>query len=113
MARGHHDVGGLPNAGPIEQTQHELSDWEIMADAVNQALGVRGIKRTDEMRRAREEMDSAAYREMTYYERWIASIETILIEKGILKKEEIDSKLAEFEKNGVSHESRRRQIQAG
>ncbi|MPZ75034.1 MAG: nitrile hydratase subunit beta [Deltaproteobacteria bacterium] len=98
MARGHHDVGGLPNAGPIEQTQHELSDWEIMADAVNQALGVRGIKRTDEMRRAREEMDSTAYRDMTYYERWIASIETILIEKGILKKEEIDSKLAEFEK---------------
>lgn len=98
MARRHHDVGGLPNAGPIEQTQHELSDWEIMADAVNQALGVRGIKRTDEMRRAREEMDSTAYRDMTYYERWIASIETILIEKGILKKEEIDSKLAEFEK---------------
>ena len=36
------------------------------------------------MRRAREEMDSAAYREMTYYERWIASIEAILIEKNIL-----------------------------
>ena len=49
------------------------------------------------MRRAREEMDSAAYRDMTYYERWIASIETILIEKNILSKEEIDRKLAEFE----------------
>ena len=97
MARGHHDIGGLPGAGLIDQRQHDLSDWEILADAVNQALGVRGIKRTDEMRRAREEMDSAAYRDMSYYERWIASIEAILIEKKILTKEEIDRKLAAFE----------------
>ena len=34
---------------------------------------------------------------MTYYERWIASIEAILIEKNILSKAEIDQKLAEFE----------------
>jgi len=97
MARGHHDIGGLPGAGPIDQTEHQLSDWEILADAINQALGVRGVKRTDEMRRAREEMDSEAYRHLAYYERWIASIETILIEKKILTKEEIDRKLTEFE----------------
>ena len=97
MARGHHDVGGLPGAGPIDKAEHELADWEILADAVNQALGARGVKRTDEMRRAREEMDSEAYRDMSYYERWIASIEAILIEKKILTKEEIDRKLADFE----------------
>jgi Nitrile hydratase beta subunit. len=97
MARGHHDIGGLPGAGPIDQTEHQLSDWEILADAVNQALGACGVKRTDEMRRAREEMDSEVYRDLAYYERWIASIETILIEKKILTKEEIDRKLAEFE----------------
>ncbi|HEX6174881.1 MAG TPA: hypothetical protein VF089_12760 [Candidatus Binatia bacterium] len=98
MQRGHHDIGGLPGAGPIDKSQHELADWEILADAVNQALGAKGVKRTDEMRRAREEMDSEAYRKMNYYERWIASIETILIEKGILKKDEIDKKVVEFEK---------------
>jgi hypothetical protein len=98
MARGHHDIGGLPGAGAIDQAEHQLSDWEILADAVNQALGARGIKRTDEMRRAREEMDSETYRHMNYYERWIASIETILIEKKILTKDEIDRRLAEFEK---------------
>jgi len=79
MPRGHHDIGGLPGAGSIDRTEHELSDWEILADAVNQALGAKGVKRTDEMRRAREQMDSVLYRDMTYYERWIASIETILI----------------------------------
>src|SRR5437773_10171717 len=98
MARGYHDIGGLPGAGAIDQSEHQLSDWEILADAVNQALGARGIKRTDEMRRAREEMDSETYRDMTYYERWIASIETILIEKKILTKDEIDRRLGEFEK---------------
>ena len=97
MPRGHHDIGGLPGAGPIDQNQHELSDWEILADAVNQALGARGVKRTDEMSRAREEMDSAAYRDMNYYERWIASMEAILIEKNILTREEIDRKVAEFD----------------
>jgi len=97
MPRGHHDVGGLPGAGPINQADHQLSDWEILADAVNQALGARGIKRTDEMRRAREEMDSETYRDLNYYERWIASMEAILIEKKILTREEIDCKLAEFE----------------
>jgi nitrile hydratase len=98
MARGHHDIGGLPGGGPIDQTEHQLSDWEILADAVNQALGARGIKRTDEMRRSREEMDAAAYKDMSYYERWIASMETILIEKKILTREEIDRKLADFDK---------------
>jgi nitrile hydratase len=98
VARGHHDLGGLPGAGAIDQSEHQLSDWEVLADAINQALGAKGIRRTDELRRAREEMDAAAYRGMSYYERWIASMETILIEKKILTREEIDRKLAEFEK---------------
>jgi hypothetical protein len=98
MARGHHDVGGLPGAGGIDQSEHQLADWEILADAINQALGAKGVRRTDELRRVREEMDSDTYRSMSYYERWIASLETILTEKKILTREEIDRKLAEFEK---------------
>jgi nitrile hydratase len=48
------------------------------------------------MRRSREEMDPTAYREQSYYERWITSMETILIEKGILTRDEVDRKVAEF-----------------
>lgn len=98
MARGHHDMGGLPGAGPINRSEHQLSDWEILADAVSQALGEKGIKRTDELRRANEEMNSELYRSLSYYERWIVSLETILAEKNILTREEIDRKVAEFEK---------------
>ncbi len=98
MPRGHHDMGGLPDGGLIDRSEHQLSDWEILADAVNQALGEKGVKRTDELRRAREEMDSELYRSLSYYERWIVSLETILAEKKILTREEIDRKVVEFEK---------------
>ncbi len=97
MPRGHHDIGGLPG-GAIDQTEHQLEDWEILADAINQALSAKEIKRTDEMRRAREEMDSKEYEAYTYYERWIASLETILKEKKLLTTEEIDQKVAALEK---------------
>jgi hypothetical protein len=97
MPRGHHDLGGTA-AGPIDRTEHQPDDWELLADAVNQALGAKGIRRTDELRRAREQMDSKLYRSMTYYERWIAGLETILIEKKILTEKEVDRKVAELEK---------------
>lgn len=96
MPRGPHDLGGTA-AGPIDRAEHQLDDWEILADAVNQALGAKGVRRTDELRRAGEQMDSDLYRQLSYYERWIASLETILIEKRLLTKEEVDRKVADLE----------------
>ena len=97
MERRHHDMGGMP-AGPIDQSEHQLADWEILADAINQTLATKGIRRTDETRRVVEDLDEEQYRSLSYYERWIVSIEKILTEKKILTGEEIDQKLAEFEK---------------
>ena len=92
-----HDMGGQPGAGPIDRTDHPLADWEVLADAVNQALTVKHVKTTDEMRRACEDLEAEQYLSLSYYERWIASVETLLIEKGLLTREEIDRKQAEFE----------------
>lgn len=92
-----HDMGGRPGAGPIDRSEHVLADWEVLADAVNQALGAKGIRRTDEMRRAREDLGPDQYLSLSYYERWVASMETILVEKGILTRDEIDRRMAEFE----------------
>ena len=92
-----HDMGGDPEAGAIDRSQHQMDDWEMLADALNQALGVKGIKCTDETRRAREDMDSEEYLSLSYYERWLASLETILVEKGFTTREEIDRKVAEIE----------------
>lgn len=92
-----HDMGGDADAGPIDRSQHEMEDWEVLSDALNQVLGVKGVKRTDETRRAREDMDSEEYLSLSYYERWTASLETILVEKGLLTREEIDRKVRELE----------------
>ncbi len=89
---GVHDMGGSPG-GPIDKSQHETEDWERLADAVNIALDKKGIKTTDEHRRAIESLEN--YRELGYYERWVAATEKLLVEKGILTREEIDQRSAE------------------
>jgi hypothetical protein len=92
---GVHDLGGSP-AGPIDKSQHEIEDWERLADAVNIALGINGLQTTDELRRAIESLEN--YRELGYYERWAAATEKLLVEKGILTREEIDERSAEIER---------------
>lgn len=82
--------------GPIDRGDHEIEDWERLADAVNLVLNTKGHKTTDEMRRAIEGLDE--YREMNYYERWAAAAELLAVEKGLLTREEIDARAAELER---------------
>jgi hypothetical protein len=91
---GVHDLGGSPG-GPVDKSQHEVEDWELLADAVTIALDIKGIKTTDEHRRAIESLEN--YRELGYYERWVAATEKLLVEKGILTREEVDERSAEIE----------------
>ena len=90
-----HDLGGS-SGGPIDKSQHQTEDWERLADAVNIALGIKGLQTTDEHRRAIESLEN--YRELGYYERWVAATEKLLVEKGILTREEIDQRSTEVER---------------
>ena len=92
---GVHDMGGSPG-GPIDKRDHETEDWERLADAVTIVLDKKGIKTTDEHRRAQESLEN--YRELGYYERWVAATENLLVEKGILTREEIDARARVLEK---------------
>ena len=94
---GIHDLGGWPGAGPIDRSQHDVEDWERLADAVTIVLDKKGIKTTDEHRRAIESLGPELYEKLGYYERWIAATELLLVEKGILTREEIDERAAELE----------------
>lgn len=92
-----HDVGGRrEDFGPVDRTEHEIEDWEKLADAVNYVLNAKGYKTTDEMRRAIESLEG--YREMGYYERWAAAAELLAVEKGLLTKQEVDERAAELER---------------
>jgi nitrile hydratase accessory protein len=41
--------------------------------------------------------DEAAARDTTYYERWLASLETLLLERGLVTQAELDARHAEYE----------------
>ncbi len=97
MTRAHHDMGGRA-AGPIDRTEHDHAHWEKEVDAIYQLLGgkERRLVGVDELRRGIESLAPADYDRMSYYERWIASICTILVEKGVLTQAEIDTRVAEL-----------------
>ncbi len=92
-----HDIGGLPSSEPINKAEYQLMDWELEVEAVTSLLGKKKVRGSDEFRRAIEEMPPEEYRSAAYYERWAASLETLMIEKGIVTKEQIDRKAAEVE----------------
>ena len=87
-----HDRGGEPG-GPIDRTEHELADWELLTDALVGALGRRGVMNVDELRRGIESMPPEDYERASYYERWLYSVETILAEKGLLAPGELEARL--------------------
>ncbi len=95
---GVNDLGGSPG-GPIDKSQHEIEDWERLADAVTIVLDKKGIKTTDEHRRAQESLPPEQYEALSYYERWVAATELLLVEKGVLTREEIDAKAQELEES--------------
>jgi hypothetical protein len=92
--RSHHDMGGLP-AGPVEPTEHDYAHWEKRVDALQVLLSspARRLLRVDEMRRNIESLRPDAYEAMTYYERWIAAITKVLIERGVLTSDELGRKM--------------------
>jgi hypothetical protein len=86
-------------AGPIDQTEHDHAPWEKRVDAILRLLSDPGrkIMTVDELRRNIEELGPGAYDEMTYYQRWMASIGNNLLEKGIIGVDELGRKMAEVE----------------
>jgi len=94
VTRAVHDRGGRPADAPIDRSEHDLADWEILMDSLENALEGRGVMNTDEMRRGIESMAPSDYESASYYGRWLFTTETILEEKGILAPGELDARLA-------------------
>ena len=69
--------------------------WEKRTDALLRCLWERGILNVDEHRRAIESIEPGAYETLSYYERWLFALESLLIEKGIVTRAEIDRKIEE------------------
>ena len=94
MQRAVHDRGGWPTDAPIDRSEHELADWELLTDALLGALAGSGLMNVDQLRRGIESMPLDEYERASYYERWLFSIETRLAEAGVLAPGELDARLA-------------------
>ena len=92
-----HDLGGL-SAPEIDHRDPDYEIWEKRIDALLVLLsGSKKLIRVDELRRGIESLGREAYDELSYYERWIASISKILVEKNILTQQEINQRTKEIE----------------
>jgi len=90
--RSHHDMGGQPG-DEVKQTEHDYAEWERSIDAMNVLLwGIKDGRRlmtVDEHRKNIEALAPAEYDGLTYYEKWIASTADTMVEKGLVRAEEL------------------------
>ncbi len=88
-------MGGMDGFGPVVREQNEPvfhADWERrMYALVFLAMGAAQVN-IDEFRHAIERIPPARYLASSYYERWVAAVETILVEHGVVTREELLAK---------------------
>jgi nitrile hydratase len=87
------DLGGVEGFGPIDTTEDSEpfhADWEARVYALVFALLARELFTLDEFRDAIERLSPVQYLAASYYERWLAAIETLLVERGVLEADAIE-----------------------
>jgi nitrile hydratase subunit beta len=108
---GAHDLGGMHGLGPINP-QPEAEEavfhtaWEKRVFALNLAAGALGQWNLDMSRHARERQHPVDYLRHTYYENWLAGLETLLLESGLVTSDE----LATGKVVGPAHEDIRKRL---
>jgi hypothetical protein len=60
-------------------------------------LPARRVITVAELRRGIEELGPGAYDELSYYQRWIASVGNNLLEQGVVGVDELGQRMAEVE----------------
>src|SRR5262245_52471673 len=97
---GVHDMGGMHGFGPVERDEAAFhGDWEKRVHAMRTLTGGIAVRNIDEARHAIERMDPAAYLRSSYYERWLAALETGLVEHGVLDPAEIAPRVERYQRD--------------
>jgi hypothetical protein len=86
------DIGGN-DAGEIDVVDHGMKFWERQANALRSSLSRKRIVRTDELRRAAEELPD--YSKLHYFEITTSALRTLMIEKGYMTEAELNAKMDE------------------
>lgn len=88
----HADLGGRPDDRPVAPEANEPvfhAAWEARALALTLAMGATGCWNIDMSRSARETLPDYAH--LDYYRIWIAALEKLLRERGLVTADEIDA----------------------
>lgn len=80
---------GPINPEPESQEPVFHSEWERRVFGLTLATGMLGKWNIDESRHARERQDPLVYVQNSYYENWLEGIEKLLVEKGLVGKDEL------------------------
>lgn len=84
---GAHDLGGMDGYGPIFVERDEPvfhARWEGRVYAMNTAMGARGVWNIDVGRFAIESLPPATYVTGSYYQLWLAKLEKLLDDFGLI-----------------------------
>jgi nitrile hydratase len=91
---GGQDMGGMMGFGPVRAEKDEPvfhAPWERRAFALTLAMSAPGGWNIDQSRSARESLNPAEYLAKSYYEIWIAGLEKLMAERGLVGSDEIDA----------------------
>ena len=91
---GIHDMGGMDGFGPIPIKNKEPvfhATWEARVWAMNTVLGAWGEWNIDAGRYTLEQLDPALYLSSSYYQRWLYRTENLLVDHGLVSREEIET----------------------
>lgn len=90
-------------AGPVPPQDHDFALWEKRVDALMVLCSAKGLFTVDGLRRALEDMGEASFETMSYYERWIVSINQNLLEAGVYSIEELGKHMAAVKARGDTY----------
>ena len=96
---GIHDMGGMHGFGRVAREENEPvfhEKWEGRVLGISRACSAQGIFNIDESRHAIERMAPVDYLSSSYYERWLDRNVRLLVEKGVITREELERRMAQL-----------------
>src|SRR5437868_6134318 len=88
--KGPHDIGG-EEAGSVDTVDHGMKFWERQANGLRSVLQRHKLVRTDELRRAAEDLGDR-YSKLEYFEITTSALRTVLLEKRLISEPELIAK---------------------
>jgi len=87
-----HDMGGMDGFGKVEPEPNEPpfhEPWEGRVLGMQRAMGYAGAWHTDHTRYQQERLPPHVYLSASYYQRWAAGMERMLVERGFVDPDEL------------------------